>query len=110
MLSALVTASDIAKRMKGRSAPAADPEPAIKKPTIGKYEKSDTADVSKRGSVPIPTNEEIAAWQAEQAIVKKARLRALEMQAQLGEKGMHALEDGVNQVMATDVQRILKVC
>ena len=80
------------------------------KPVIGKYEKSQTADVSLAGSVPIPTIEEIAAMQAEQAIAKKATARAEAMQAQLGDSGMHALEAGVNQVMSTDVQRILKVC
>lgn len=108
VLSALVTASDIARRMKGTCTDAQKGKGPVK-PTIGKYEKSQTADVSKRGSMPIPTDEEIAAMQAEHAIARKAELRAVEMQAQLGENGMQALEEGVNQVMSTDVQRILKV-
>lgn len=114
VLSALVTASDIAKRMKGPTSSNSETESEASKkpakPVIGKYEKSQTADVSLAGSVPIPTIEEIAAMQAEQAIAKKATARAEAMQAQLGDSGMHALEAGVNQVMSTDVQRILKVC
>lgn len=113
VLSALVTAADIARRIKGGTSSTSRAESttsqAAVKPVIGKYEKSETADVSLKGSMPIPTDEEIAALQAEQAIAKRASARAVEMQAQLGENGMNALEDGVNQVMSTDVQRILKV-
>lgn len=114
VLSALVTASDIARRMKGTTSSTtsteSDSNSKVVKPAIGKYEKSQTADVSAAGSMPIPTDEEIAAMQAEQAIAKKAAERTEAMHAQLGENGMRALEEGVNQVMSTDVQRILQVC
>jgi hypothetical protein len=112
VLSALVTASDIAKRIKGAEANGVGGSGARapkRQPQLGMYTKSTTADVSKAGSVAIPSDAELATRKAEAALANKVQLRVLEMRSQLGDSGMAALEDGVNQVMSADVQRILKV-
>jgi hypothetical protein len=106
MFSALLTAADIAKRISGGSRKQGSAEGSEKgavrvKPRLGKYEKSTTADVS--------TAREEKEREREREVARAVAQRAEEMREQLGTGGMQALEDGVNQVMSQDVERILQV-
>lgn len=121
VLSAFVTAADLARRIQGKGPE--KPRTAAHE-RLGKYERSRRADVSSQSESAAEVTQVMAAVEAEteaQArvaaqeearamMVKRVATRAEEMRRKLGPKGMQALEDGVNQVMTTDVQRILKVC
>jgi hypothetical protein len=119
LFSVLLTAADIAKKVhigntKGSRA-IFEEDPSLK---IGRYEKSKNADQSARSSgrftslktaKPAPSP---AAATTGAAPSKESRVEAgiVRMRRQLGSAGMQALEDGVAQVMASDVERILRVC
>ena len=118
LFSVIMTASDIAKKFRGKmetgvggSGKAAEqPDPMEK---LGRYAKSDLADQSGKSSGRGAAKEAAAARFAAARQRKQedaTARRAAEMQRQLGHDGLQALEDGVAQVMATDVQRILDVC
>jgi hypothetical protein len=115
LFSALLTAADIAKKVRfgSRGQPMEDVDPASR---VGLYAQSSMADQSTMSAARGPA-EASAAAAAESS---KARLgeeeedervlgRAARMREELGAEGMQALEDGVAQVMATDVERILNV-
>jgi hypothetical protein len=122
LFSVLLTAADIAKKVhigntKGSRA-IFEEDPSFK---IGRYEKSKNADQSARSSgrftglktaKPAPSPAAAAAATTGAAPSKESRVEAgiVRMRRQLGSAGMQALEDGVAQVMASDVERILRVC
>lgn len=121
VLSAFVTAADIARRIQGGPGPKKEPIEAHDR--LGKYQKSKRANVSSASESAAQVTEAMAAAEVEAAVAAKrtakenaeaelavkVAVRAEEMRGKLGPKGMQALEEGVNQVMSTDVQRILKV-
>eukprot|EP00892_Ulva_mutabilis_P005087 jgi/Ulvmu1/2950/UM149_0033.1 len=120
VLSAFVTAADIARRIQGGPEPKKEVVDAQER--LGKYQKSKRADVSSQSESAVEVTEAMAVAEAqvkaeaartaqekaEAALAVKVAERAEEMRGKLGPKGMQALEEGVNQVMSTDVQRILK--
>lgn len=122
VLSVFLTAADIARRIQGTSSTGKQPSEVRER--LGKYEKSKRADVSSQSDSAAQVKEamavvaakaearaEVAAREkAEAEMTAKVAARADAMRRKLGPKGVQALEDGVNQVMTTDVQRILKVC
>jgi hypothetical protein len=110
LFSVLLTAADIAKKVRIGNAKGSraifEEDPASK---IGRYEKSKNADQSA-----LSAGRSVATKAAPAAPVatKESALEAgiVRMRRQLGSAGMQALEDGVAQVMASDVDRILRVC
>jgi hypothetical protein len=114
LFSALLTAADIAKKVrigntKGSRA-IFEEDPALK---IGRYEKSKNADQSAQSAGrSVATKAAPAALPAAPVATRDSALEAgiVRMRRQLGSAGMQALEDGVAQVMASDVDRILRVC
>ena len=121
VLSAFVTAADIARRIQGGSG--GQKKPSAVHDRLGKYQKSKRADVSSQSESAAEVTKAMVAAEAEAdvrakvsareaeeaALAVKVASRVAEMRSKLGPSGMQALEDGVNQVMSTDVQRILKV-
>lgn len=118
VLSAFLTAADIARRIQGTSSTGKQPTEARER--LGKYQKSKRADVSSQSESAAQVKEAMAAVEAKVEVAAREKAeatmsaqvaaRADEMKSKLGPNGVQALEDGVNQVMSTDVQRILKVC
>lgn len=118
LFSALLTAADIAKKVRfgSSSKPVEDVDPASR---VGLYAQSSMADQSTTSSARGPAEASAAAAatnakaslvdEEEKEVEQRVVWRTARMREQLGTAGMQALEDGVAQVMATDVERILKV-
>lgn len=119
--SALVSAADIARRIRGgqRAGVRAVANPDIAAPPPpSRFERSATADQSaaasaRNGDEPAgkvsSTGSAVAASLEDEALESRVAARADAMRAQLGPSGLAALEDGVAQVVASDVARILTV-
>ena len=106
LFSALISAGDLAQKVKGirgggerRRKAAADPAERA-----GVYAKSTMANQSKASS-----GRAEAAAAVESKVSETVQRRRARMQRELGPAGMQALEDGVAQVMSEDVGRILQV-